>query len=734
MPVGRRDFLKLGTAAAMALTNKMRSGAATSSRLPSIPTLDDLASSPMTYIYTDLFNVPIAMNDWGYTQAAKSVSAISAIAFPPYACCGIPDIPWSPGLLITCELFLNDRLLATWKAPGNEITYTWYPHCVVRTQTADGIRFRTTLFMPADRRAAAELIEVENTGSSQREITLGFDMRAAVTKKTTAWLNNLPGEGDNTSTWDAENSRLTYQAKHSAAASAQGIFPKAHRLEGGRMLVYHVTLAPGEKRRFQYVNAIAESGLAANQLYANAQSNFSTALNQNEAAFERLIASAFTPGNSDFSGHLPQVVTEDETLWNLYHNGFKNLLTARRRSPDSAYGPTLLTLSGHVLPTLSFPWDTALSGLSLALLDPQPLRNLVEIWFQQDMHKHLATDYISGQAVGPWYGVNDMAIIGCARDYLRVTGDFPWLDKKISDKSVIDHLSDHALYWKQLQTKNRGLGDYGTIENLLEVVSTYLHEVAGMNAGNVSSMRFLATLQEKRGNAQQAKQLRAEATALAERINRLLYVQGKGWWRCGQPDGTFNEVRHCYDFLAVLDNMGDDLSPEQKKEMADFFWEQLGTKKWMRALSSGDPDASWNPRPDHSCLGAYTAWPPMCAKGLYKTDAPEKILPWLREIARAGNQGPIGQAHFVEDVHPPFKGGAFKASEDAPYIEDWCAISGGAFTNMVIDTIFGANHTLYEGLSASPKLDGFDTNARLDHLHYQGGEYTVSGKGVVKTS
>jgi hypothetical protein len=734
MPVGRRDFLKLGTAAAMALTSKMRLGAATSSHLPAIPTLDDLASVPMSYIYTDLFNLPIAMNDWGYAQAAKSVSAVSAIAFPPYACCGIPDIPWSPGLLISCELFLNDRLLATWKTPDNEITYTWYPHCVVRTQTADGIRFRTKLFMPADRRAVAELIEIENAGSSQRQITLGFDMRSGVTKKTTPWLNNLPGEGDNTSTWDGENSRLTYQAKHSAAASAQGIFPKAHRIEGGRMLVYHLTLAPAEKLRFQYVNAIAESAMAATQLYGNVQANFSTALDQNQAAFERLISSAFTPGNSDFSGHLPQLLTEDETLWNLYHNGFKNLLTARRRSPDSAYGPTLLTLSGHVLPTLSFPWDTALSGLSLALLDPQPLRNLIEIWFQQDMHKHLATDYISGHAVGPWYGVNDMAIIGCARDYLRVTGDFPWLDKKIGDKTVIDHLSDHALYWKKLDTTARGLGDYGAIENLLEVVSTYLHEVAGMNAGNVSSMRFLATLQEKRGNAQQATQLRAEATALAARINRLLYVNGKGWWRCGQPDGTYNEVRHCYDFLAVLDNMSDDLSAQQKKEMSGFFWEQLGTRKWMRALSSGDPDASWNPRPDHSCLGAYTAWPPKCAKGLYKTDAPEKIVPWLREIAKAGNQGPIGQAHFVEDVHPPFKGAAFKASEDAPYIEDWAAISGGAFTGLVIDTIFGVDHSLYEGLSASPKLDGFDMNAKLEHLHYQGGEYSASSKGVVKTS
>src|SRR5665213_2121057 len=96
MPVGRRDFLKLGTAAAMALTGKVGLGATTPSHLPPsslprIPSLADLASVPMPHIYTDLFNLPIAMNDWGYAQAAKSVSAISAIAFPPYGCCGIPD-------------------------------------------------------------------------------------------------------------------------------------------------------------------------------------------------------------------------------------------------------------------------------------------------------------------------------------------------------------------------------------------------------------------------------------------------------------------------------------------------------------------------------------------------------------------------------------------------------------------------------------------------------------------
>jgi hypothetical protein len=725
----RRTFLKLSAVSAAAALEQSALHA-NRAPLPSIPSLASLAGVPVSHSFFDLFNLPLAMNDWGYAQSVKSVSAISAITFPPYGCCGIPEIPWSPGFLTTCELFVNDRLLSIWSPPGNRITYTWFPHCSLREQIADELRFRTTLFMPVNQRAVAQRIEVQNLGKSSRTITLGFSMRAAVTKKTKPWFNNVPGEGDNQLSWNAESGRLTFEARHSAAASAQGIHPSAKRVVGRDMLIYEFTLGPGEKRQLRYVNAIAENGGAANRLYDRLQANFEAEFEDNERTFERLIRSAFTPGNSDFSGHLPQLVTSDETLWNLYHNGFKNLLSARRRSPDSAYGPTLITLSGHVLPTLSFPWDTALSSLSLALLDPEPLRNLVEVWFQQDMHAHLATDYVSGQAIGPWYAVNDMAIVRCARDYLRVTGDFGWLKKNVGGRTVLNHLSDHATYWKRLQRTDRGLADYGNIENLLEVVSTYLHEVAGMNAGNVSSMRFVASLLERQGDTEAARNLRAEAAELAARINRLLYVQGKGWWRCGQPDGSFNEVRHCYDFLAVLDNMSEDLSATQKEEMTRFFWEQLHSRAWMRALASGDPDASWNIRPDHSCLGAYAAWPPMTAKGLYKTESPARIAGWLREVAKAGNQGPIGQAHFTEDIHAPVRGGAYKCPEDAPYINDWCAVSGGAFSDLVIDSIFNADLTLLEGIHANPRLAGFDPGARLENLHYQGKEYSVSSAGA----
>src|SRR5450755_4183546 len=355
-------------------------------------------------------------------------------------------------------------------------------------------------------------------------------MRGAVAKKTKPWFVNSPGEVDNRVTWDAQRGCLLFEAQHSEIAAAQGFHPAPSRVEQTRMLHFDMELGPREQKELNFVLAIAENGRAAIELYDSLQARFADLETENEATFTSLVRSAFTPDNSAFSGNLPRLITNDESLWKLYHNGFANLLAARRLSPDSAYGPTYLTLSGHVLPTLSFPWDTSLTSLGLALLDPTPLRDLVEVWLKDGMHQHHSTDYVTGESVGPWYAANDSAIVRCAWRYLCITGDFAWLDKKISDRTVLDHLDEHAVYWKKLDHMGHGLADYGTIENLLEVVSTYLHEVAGMNSGNVRSMRVVADLHERRGNAARAKQLRADAKDRASRINRSLYLCEKGCW------------------------------------------------------------------------------------------------------------------------------------------------------------------------------------------------------------
>ncbi|HLY62286.1 MAG TPA: hypothetical protein VKV95_16210 [Terriglobia bacterium] len=694
--------------------------------LPPIPGLSDLASDRLVHYYRDPFNPPEAMNEWGIAKVTKSVSGMSAITFPPFGCC------WSTGRfhpdLVTCELFLNGRLLNSYPPPAGRVTYTWYPHRIHRETEVEGLHFTTETFLPSKQRAVAESLKVKNESHEKREVRLGFDLRAGVTVTPGPWPGAPPAEADNLAAPDEARGCVVFGSQHSSAFSAQGVSPRPQRIEQKRIPIYDFSLGAGETRTFHYLNVIGGSREEVLASYDRLQAIFDQIMKENEEIFAGLLRSAFTPGNSEFSGHLPQLVTSDPALWKLYYGGFSTLLFARRSSPDSFYGTTYLTLS-HYDPTLSFIWDTMLTSLSLSLLDPEPLRRLVETWLVEDMHKRCATDYLTGKAAGgSGYAVNDMGILRCAHDYVRVTGDFAWLDKNVNGKPVLEHLIDHALYWKQLDASGHGLADY-TDRGLLEVVSTWVHEVAAVNAGNVYSMRLVASLLEHRGNTSRASVLRGEAKDLAARINSRLYVRGKGYWRCGLPDGSFNEVRHCFDLLTILDTMFEDLSEQQKKEMSLFFWNELYTPLWMHALSPGDGDATWNSRPDHTWLGAYPAWPPMTAKGIYKAAPSRRLSAWVRNLAKSANQGPFAQAHMVETLFPPDNGGAYKSPPDRPYANAWHCVAGGCFTDLVIDSIFGADLSLYNGIRMNSRLSDFDPNAKLLNVRYQGKSYTISRSG-----
>ena len=748
--LNRRTFLKLGgmggalplatspasPAAAISTSRaSTKAGAEHRPMLPGIPTPADLASDTLVHHLRDLFNEPQMTNEFGFLQAHKSVSAIQAITFAPYTCCGLPDPPNARNL-ITAELFLDGQILANYPPPAGEVSYKWFPHKIWRQSRVQGLVFTTETIMPSKQRAVAQSIVVKNDSGHRRTGTIGIDVRAGVARMThkSRWWYRY-AELDNRVTADEARGCLIFEAQHSQAVSVQGTSPRPNRIEQGRILIHDFSLAPGESLTLHYLNVIDSTTSAALEIYDQLQARCTELSREQEAHCAEVLRAAFTPGNSHFSGYLPQLQTRDPHLWKLYYMGFAGLLFCRRDSPASVYGPTYITCVYGA--STSWIWDTMLTSLSMALLDPKILRTLLEAWFTEDMHQHVATEFLTGEGIGPWgYSVNDYGILRCADSYLRVTGDFAWLDKVVNGKPVLAHLQDHAVYWKTLVKRPNGLADYGDMRNLLEVVSTWLHEVAGINAGNVYGMRFVADLFERRGEAAQAAQLRADAKELAAKITRLLYVEGKGWWKCGQPDGTYQEIRHCYDLLAVYDAMFDDLSDTQKKEMSNFFWTELYTPLWMHALSPKDSDATWDVRSDHSWLGAYAAWPSMTAKGLYKVDASARVAEWVKGLAKSANQGPYAQAHMVESVFPPENGGAMKSPYDPPYQNDWAIVSGGSFTDMVIDSIFGADLTLYNGIGLKSHLADFDPEAKLVNLNYQGKRHTVTHHEVVplKTS
>ena len=162
----RRQFLQLGTAAtvlsvgcsrsaqaegaagAPALRPEavVRSGARRREVLPAVPSLEDLASDRLVHHFSDLFNPPAARNEWGCVQATKSVSGIMAISIPPFACGGVPRMPFSPGNLVTCELYLDGRILNSYTEAAT-VAYTWYPHRIVREARTGGLRITTHTFI-----------------------------------------------------------------------------------------------------------------------------------------------------------------------------------------------------------------------------------------------------------------------------------------------------------------------------------------------------------------------------------------------------------------------------------------------------------------------------------------------------------------------------------------------------------------------------------------------------------
>src|SRR6266571_6983611 len=158
-PWSRRSFLKAGIAASALPKIPFSLGSATNRKhLPPIPTVSDLAGARLTHAWRDLYQSPTTQNEYGYVQAAKSVSGLTALSLPPFACCGVPDMMWSPGFLLTCELFLNGKILLSYLPGGDQIAYRWYPHRFTRETEVEGLQFTTETFMPSKRRAAAQII------------------------------------------------------------------------------------------------------------------------------------------------------------------------------------------------------------------------------------------------------------------------------------------------------------------------------------------------------------------------------------------------------------------------------------------------------------------------------------------------------------------------------------------------------------------------------------------------
>ena len=456
---------------------------------------------------------------------------------------------------------------------------------------------------------------------------------------------------------------------------------------------------------------------------------FSTESDDFKKCWEQRWTDAFTPGNKHFSGSLPVLVTDNAALKRNYYMGVVTMLELER-TQFPAYPKSFIT-SGERAPGTQFYWDASMQSTVWALLEPAGMKATLRRWLVQNPR--------SGQVISltetngfdaevhdriTGYAFNACTIFKTAMHYLRVTGDLAFLDEKLEDgKTVLQRMDEMATDWKTLVLPDSPLADYGDNNNLLECAPAYIGRVASCNAQDVWMMRQDAALQELKGNASHAKELRDDAEKLLPAVLSL-YKSGDGVWYGLHKDGKRVELRHCVDYIYVGDALASNLTPAMRREMTDFVKCELLMHDWMRAMSLKDAAAAVSDRPDHGPIGAYDGWPALTVGTMWRLGFPNDAFDFYCRTAEVTKEGPFAQAREFYGPNRKQYDAPVRIAEREGCMKE--CISGAAFADVVVSTFFGFAPSLDgKTLLADPQTPRPFTG-KLLNVSTRGKKFTIS--------
>lgn len=680
----------------------------------SIPTSRDMGSDIMVHRPSTIeFSPPAITNQWAMVQASRDITAYDDFAVHPARC----------GEGKYTELFFgfskdDFHSCAMLDLP---ISYQWFPHAIQRQVQINGLEISSYLSLST----TSDVLQMKISITNKTDKPIIFDLFI----KTLLGLNCSASRVEYD---EQENAFLCYDLTGANAFAIQSVDqkPKGHgsyidweawyhnafyrQYNGWKdssvasygTFYYKPDLRPGEKWEVAFLHAMGDNEKTVRKEHRNVREHFEKELRIAEQNWNEEIRCAFTPGNQRFSGHLPTLRTSDPHLKRLYDMSCMSLLllkrTRRMGHPPKAYA------TGMPGWTHCFLWDTQMTALPIALLDPATLRNMIEFWIRNDPSTFFATDYVTDEPEGVWYAINDFAMCFMMHAYLSVTGNEEWLHETIEGDTVSDHFLKFATRFMERMDQDF-LVNYGESRNLLECVFSYAHKVPAFNATNVWMLRRAAELLEKKGQRDKAEQLRQTAKQISASVLEL-YENGKGYWNCKYPNDEKVSVRTCLDFNYLFLAMYEDLPDHIKEEMIHFYKRELMTETWMHALSPLDPDTKNSVRTDHQDDGAFVSWPAFGILGLLRTGHVADALRWIgvgrdKGLATVTRQGPWGQAYFHGGTSSLLEfGAAMKAPKEYPFIERYAELSGAMYISVIIEELFGLRVD-WQGLSVTERTE-----------------------------
>ncbi|WP_238008487.1 hypothetical protein KZZ52_32220 [Dactylosporangium sp. AC04546] len=470
---------------------------------------------------------------------------------------------------------------------------------------------------------------------------------------------------------------------------------------GGAVARWFVTMEPDAAVEVGVVLAVSRDRARSVTAATAAAARFDGAVAGVADRWRATWASAFTPGNAEFSGHLPTLTGAPAGLARTYYLGAL-LAVYLRNTGVSPIGPVFLTGGPRLGPTTTFFWDQSEWAHTAALLEPAGLRAWILAALAQPYDHCHSFDTRNLLPVGNHYAANDHALFRTVQAYVGVTGDVELLAEKAGDATVLDHL--RAMAYRP-RTRRAAFGARVLVDlgrdawELLECVPNYRDAVVSFNAGYAGMLRALAVLLRHLdpGLAEEAARADADADELAAAV--LGQYAGGGRWNIAHPEGD-ETIGHVLDFVFVAAELAEDLTPAMRDEMVRFVADHLLDGDWMRALSPDDPVAPRSDRPDHGAAGAFGAWPGATAYGLTRLGRPDLAIGLLSRLHAAASGAVWGQA--MEAVG----GGRFRVAERGVANRD--SNAGVAATEAVLVGLFGL-HAGFAGPSHRPPAPGAGT-------------------------
>ncbi|MDB6064013.1 MAG: hypothetical protein JWR26_221 [Pedosphaera sp.] len=600
----------------------------------------------------------------------------------------------------------------------------WYPYRALRRNTnCAGFVVQTDTRMINEQRAVLVRVQIANPTTIKTNIELTLSVSGILQAEGISVLNTSQRPGFVTVIYPA--------TKPDAVTNDNGIIHWR----------WNVSLPAGGSNEVEFV---AGDGHAADAPRVQSDvmrwsANFSEEFDGFKQCWEQRWADAFTPGNHHFSGSLPVLVTDNAALKRNYYTGILTMLELERT--QFPVSPRSFITSGERAPGTQYYWDASMQSTVWALLEPTGMKATLRRWLTQNVRSgdtvnllqtngfdSMAYDHING------YAFNACNIFQTTFDYVRVTGDSGFLDERLENgKTVLEKMDDMATDWKTLVLPDSPLASYGENKNLLECAPAYIHRIASCNAQNVWMMRQAAALQELKGNAARARELRDDAEKLLPAVLSL-YKPGDGVWFGLHNDGQRVELRHCVDYIYVGNALAKDLTPDMRHKMTDFVKCELLMRDWMRAMSLKDAAAAVSDRPDHGPMGAYDGWPALTVGTMWRLGFSGDAFDFYCRTAEVTKEGPFAQAREFYGPQRDQYDAPVRIAEREGCMKE--CISGVAFADVVVSTFFGF----------VPSMDGKNTLAdpqtprpftgKLLHVSFRGEKFTISagekGTSVLK--